>query len=104
MIITTVSECLICQGYTEEQVLQQYSHVDPTQPPIPRGMPDPVFLYEDEAAAAEASKQGKPWLGVLRPLFRALGWDVFELEEKKELASTKVAKRKHEGKGGLFER
>ena len=99
LTFSTIPECLVCQGYPEELVTQQYAQLDPTKPPVPRQEFDPVFLYPEDLDSTDAPK-GKSWLGVLRPMFRALGF-LKEEEEIVEPESKKVAKRKKTG--GLFE-
>jgi len=60
---------------------------------------DPIFLYEEEAEAASGKK---PWTGIFKPLFRALGFNKPVDNEVPE--SAKIAKRKSNNRGGAFER
>jgi hypothetical protein len=108
---------MVCQGYPKSAVTQQYIQLDPTRPPIPIEDPELelVFMYEDELAEYEKSKHsGLPWMGLFRPLFRALGWmgrsddeTSLQTEDSPEpvpigkLASKQVANRKRSR--GLFE-
>lgn len=39
--VTTISECLICQGYPEEAVLAQYNQAGPFGIPIPKSEEEP---------------------------------------------------------------
>lgn len=105
--VRTISECAICQGLPPDKVLSQYVQTNPGKPPVPLMEDDPVFLYEEEQ---EASKGKKPWTGLMKPLFRALGIDKYQSggeeeaapEPKPEPRSKRVARSKKSG--GLFER
>jgi hypothetical protein len=94
----SIAECLICQGYPEENVLQQYVLFDPTRPPVPVNSDQDTFdLYPEE------EKPVDPRLGVIgtaKAFFRALG--IARKKEKIQSPSTKVAKSKRQK--GLFER
>ena len=39
--VTSISECLICQGYPEENVLAQYVQANPFSPPVPVNIDQP---------------------------------------------------------------
>lgn len=100
LTFSTINECLKCQGYPEEAITQQYAQLDPTKPPIPRDQfQDPVFLYPEDLDPKGA--KAKTWLGVLRPMFRAMGF-LAEEEVEEVPESAKIAKKKRTG--GLFEK
>lgn len=87
-------------------------------PPVPLYDDDSdlFFLYPEEKEKYEESKRKKiPFISVMRPLFRALGWmgsgesaeteselQTMDNPEPKLKESTKIARRKKSG--GLFER
>ena len=97
-MITTVSKCQICilveQGWAREDaehvVLHQYFQGDLTKQPIPYIDPadEVVTLYPEESQGNKKKK----W-GLLRPLFRVLGW-LGEPEPASKPLSVSVSKRK----------
>lgn len=105
--------CLVCQGYNAEDVKPRYFQdtLNGQIVPLISDEETLVFLYEEEQEAYEQAKRGKPWTGIFKPLFRALGMgkddeevqteQVVEVKPKKELESKKIAKRKTNR--GLFE-
>lgn len=102
----------MCQGYSKDQVLLKYRQPKPGDPPVPTIDPESelYFLYEEEEEAYQKAKKEKtPWIGILKPLFKAIGWlgsgedtaDEFPDKPVPVAQSTKVA-RKNRSKG-LFE-
>jgi hypothetical protein len=109
----SVTRCAICDGAPAEAVKPKYVQQLPGQMPYP--IPDPdadlFSFYEDEQLAMrEARDKRKPWPGLLKPFFRAFGFNEELAEEKaakdklEELPSKKVSKRKigRDGGGGIW--
>lgn len=96
-LITSISQCAVCQGYPEEYVLSHYTQQDPTKAPIPWIDPadEVTTLYPEERLETPLGKWG--WL---RPLFRAVNW--IEAAVTAPPPSKAISKRKKNK--GLFER
>lgn len=107
----SVTRCAICDGASADAVKPKYVQQLPGQPvtPIPDPDADLFSFYEDEQEAMRIAKEkNQPWVGFMRPLFRALGFGQAIAEEKqaneerKKLPSKRAAKRRDKG-GGLWE-
>ena len=83
-------------------MLPKYVQTDPNRPPVSLLENDEFYLYEEEKALVEeAARTGMPWTGILKPLFRFMGWGKKEEPVQPE-KSKKVARTKRSG--GLFEK
>lgn len=65
--VTSISECLICQGYPEENVLAQYVQANPFSPPVP------VSVDEPSPPIPGGESKAEDRAGLVNWVFKALG-------------------------------
>lgn len=88
--MTSISECLICQGYPEENVLAQYVQANPFSPPVP------VSVDEPSPPIPGGENKAEDRAGLVNWVFKAIGLPRKKsAKEKVEVGeSHKVANRK----------
>lgn len=75
--VTSISECAVCQGYPEENVVSPYTQQNIYSAPLPREVEkDYLYLYgglEDLSDGMSLQPKNPEAVGTVRTVFRALG-------------------------------